>query len=134
MPSKEIEVVAAIIEKGGKFLITKRLEKSHLGHCWEFPGGKLEPGESLEECAIRECQEEIGVQVKPIKKIRELRHTYPEIRVHLHFILCEFVSGDPKPLECSDLRWVSQSELEQFEFPAADIGVIEELKNQKRRF
>ena len=76
--SPAIEVVAAIIQKDGKFLITKRLERSHLGHCWEFPGGKRHLGESLEECAVRECREEIDVHIKPLRKIKEVWHNYPE--------------------------------------------------------
>jgi len=124
-----IEVVAAIIQKQGKFLITKRLERSHLGHCWEFPGGKLHPGESLEDCAVRECREEIDVTIKPLRKVREICHNYPEQSVRLHFFLCEIVAGTPRPLECSDLRWVLPDELRDYEFPEADRTIIEELSN-----
>jgi 8-oxo-dGTP diphosphatase len=124
---KSFEVAAAVISSQGKFLITRRLKTSHLGHCWEFPGGKIEPGESVEACLIRECQEEIGVLVKPLKKLQELKHTYPEMKVHLHFWLCEIVSGLPQPLECADCRWVKPEELKQFEFPEADRKLIEVL-------
>ena len=121
---KPIEVVAAIIQKDDKFLITKRLEKSHLGHCWEFPGGKIEPNETVEECIIRECKEEIDVEIKPIRKIKELTHSYDEVTVHLHFLLCELISGIPKPLECADLKWVNARELSDYEFPEADKNVL----------
>jgi len=125
--SSPIEVVAAIIQKDGKFLITKRLERSHLGHCWEFPGGKLHPGESLEECAIRECREEIDVEIKPLRKIREVWHNYPEKSVHLHFFICDLVSGSPRSVECADFRWALPEELSRFEFPEADREIVEEL-------
>lgn len=126
-PSKPIEVVAAIIQKNDKFLITKRLKKSHLGHCWEFPGGKMEPNETVEECIIRECKEEINVEVKPIRKIKELTHSYPEITVHLHFMLCELISGVPKAIECADLKWASPIELSEYEFPEADKEIVHTL-------
>lgn len=122
-----IEVVAAVIEKDGKFLITKRLERSHLGHCWEFPGGKLHPGESLEDCVVRECREEIDVLIKPLRKIKELWHTYPEITVHLHFFLCELISGEPRTVECADLVWARPNELSNYEFPEADKTILQEL-------
>ncbi len=131
-PSSPLEVVAAIIEKEGKFLITQRLKQSHLGHCWEFPGGKQESGETLEECIIRECQEEIGVEIKPLQKVKEIWHTYKEVSVHLHFFLCELVSGTPQALECADLKWVFSHELKNFEFPEADQKILEKLsKNQE---
>lgn len=124
---KEIEVAAAIIEKDGRFLITKRLERSHLGHCWEFPGGKRKPHESFEDCAVRECREEIDVVIKPLRKVREVHHTYPEVSVHLHFILCELISGTPRALECADWTWVKPEDLPRYEFPAADQEIIQSL-------
>lgn len=124
---KSIEVVAAIIQKDDQFLITKRLKKSHLGHCWEFPGGKIEPNETIEECIIRECKEEIDIEIKPVRKIKELTHSYDEITVHLHFMICELISGVPKAIECADLKWVNAEELSQFEFPEADREIILEL-------
>jgi mutator protein MutT len=124
---ESIAVAAAVIESQGKFLITQRLKTSHLGHLWEFPGGKIEPGESVEACLIRECREEIGVLVKPLKKLEELEHTYPEVNVHLLFWLCEIVSGIPRPLECADCRWVKPEELKHFEFPEADRELIKVL-------
>ncbi len=126
--SQTLHVVAAVIEKDGRFLITKRLKTSHLGHCWEFPGGKIEAGETLEECIVRECQEEIGVDVQPIRKIDEKIHSYPEVTVHLYFLLCKIVSGTPQPIECADCRWVLPQELSSFEFPAGDLEVIQKLQ------
>ena len=127
-PSKTLQVAAAVIEKEGSFLITKRLKRSHLGHCWEFPGGKLERGETLEECVIRECKEELNISVKPLHKIQELVHHYPEVSVHLHFFLCDHLSGEPQAIECADFSWVTPSDLTQYEFPEADRAIINQLQ------
>lgn len=122
-----IQVVACVIERGGEFLITKRLKTSHLGHCWEFPGGKVEPGESLAQCAIRECREEIGVEIKPLKLIQDLRHDYPEKSVHLYFVLSIILSGEPKAIECADWRWVQPRQFSDFEFPEGDKKIIQDF-------
>ncbi len=124
---KTIEAVAAVIESDGKFLITKRLENSPMGHCWEFPGGKIEKGESVEECIVRECLEEIDVTVEPIRRLQDLYYDYPHGHIHLHFVLCRIVSGDPRPVQCRETRWIEPSQFPDFEFPPADVGVIEGL-------
>lgn len=122
-----IHAVAAVIEREGKFLITKRLETSPMGHCWEFPGGKIEPGESIEACAVRECGEEIDVVVEPVRRLREEWYDYPHGRVHLWFVLCRLVSGEPRSVQCREARWIRPEEFSQYEFPPADIGVIKDL-------
>ncbi len=127
MMKSEINAVAAVIERDGKFLITKRLETSPMGHCWEFPGGKIEAGETIEECAVRECREEIDVTVEPIRRLREEWYDYPHGRVHLRFVLCRLVGGEPRPVECREARWIEPSEFADYEFPPADVGVIESL-------
>jgi len=127
---KVLQVVACVIERGGEFLITKRLKTSHLGHCWEFPGGKLELGENLAQCAIRECREEIDVEVKPLRLLQELTHAYPEKSVHLYFVLCALESGAPRAVECADWRWVHPSQLSEFEFPEADRTILKELSER----
>jgi mutator protein MutT len=128
---KEIEAVCAVIERDGKFLITKRMEHSPMGHCWEFPGGKREKGETIEECAVRECQEEIDVTVEPIRKLKDLHYDYPHGLIYLHFVLCRLIKGEPRPVECREARWIDPKEFKDFEFPAADIEVIEELLSGK---
>lgn len=122
-----VRVAAAILQKDGKYLITRRHKHSHLGHLWEFPGGKLEAGESPEQCIIRECQEEIDLQVKPLQIFKEVTHAYPEVTVHLYFILCEIVSGTPRALDCAGIAWASPEELKNYEFPEADFELIVEL-------
>ncbi|MBI2082253.1 MAG: 8-oxo-dGTP diphosphatase MutT [Deltaproteobacteria bacterium] len=122
-----IEAVAAVIKGNDQFLITKRLENSPMGHCWEFPGGKIEPGETIEECIIRECQEEIDVTVTPLKRLQDEWYDYPHGRVHLHFVLCEITDGTPKPIQCREIRWIKPDEFPNYEFPPADVGVIKAL-------
>lgn len=124
---KTIEAVAAVIERDGKFLITKRLETSPMGHCWEFPGGKIEPGETIEACAVRECLEEIDVTVEPVRRLQDPWYDYPHGRIHLHFVLCRIVSGEPRPIECREVKWIAPDQFADFEFPPADVGVIESL-------
>ena len=124
---KTVRVVACVIEKEGRFLITRRPKHSHMGHLWEFPGGKIEKGESLEDCAIRECREEIAVEVTPLELLQEIRHEYPEVLVHLYFMRCELASGEPRPVECVDLAWVRPPDLKGYEFPRADQKILERL-------
>ncbi|MBI2066452.1 MAG: 8-oxo-dGTP diphosphatase MutT [Deltaproteobacteria bacterium] len=124
---KKIEAVAAVIQDKGKFLITLRLETSPMGHCWEFPGGKIEPGESVEQCAIRECREEVGITIDPIRRLKDLWYDYPHGHIHLYFVLCRWVAGLPRPIECREARWISPGEFASYEFPPADQTVIEEL-------
>ena len=131
---KTIEVVAAIIkgegENEGQFLISKRLKESALGHCWEFPGGKVEPGETLEQCAIRECQEEIDVVVAPIRLVKDVTFDYPHGKFLLHFMLCRLVSGEPKPIFCREVKWVRAEDLKDYEFLPADVEVIQEISDK----
>lgn len=124
-----IEVTAAIIRRDGSFLIAQRPEGSHLEGLWEFPGGKRESGESLEACLMRECAEELGVTVRVGPLLKVVEHAYPDRRVKLHFFECEMVGGDPKPIGCSDVRWVAPEEMSSFPFPPADACLIEELES-----
>ncbi len=121
---KIIEAVAAVIQKDGKFLITKRLETSPMGHCWEFPGGKREADETIEACAIRECMEEIGVTIKTVRYLQDQFYDYPHGKIHLHFVLCQIVSGEPQTLQCREVRWIEPHQFIDFEFPPADREVI----------
>ena len=127
--NKQIRVAAAIIKHHGQYLITQRMKQSHLGHLWEFPGGKLEANESAEDCVIRECVEEIGVQVRPLFLLQEVEHQYPEASLKLYFFVCELISGIPSPIECADLKWVNPNELQNFSFPEADLEIIKKLES-----
>ena len=122
-----IQVSAALIFHQGKLLITQRHAKSHLGGLWEFPGGKREPGETFEQCLVREIREELGVEISVGKMFAEISHDYPEKSVCLKFFLCELVAGEPQPLDCAAVKWITKKELPDYEFPAADEQLLEQL-------
>jgi len=123
-----IEVSAALIFRDGKLLITQRHAKSHLGGLWEFPGGKREAGETFEQCLVREIREELGVEISVGELFEEIFHAYPEKSVRLKFFICKLLSGEPQPLDCAAVKWIRQSQLANFEFPAADAQLIEKLQ------
>lgn len=129
--AKPIEVAAAVVIREGRLLITQRYEKAHLGGLWEFPGGKLEPGESWEQCLARELMEELGIEVSVRQEIERLTHHYPEKTVHLRFFICHWLKHEPKTLGCPDFRWVLTSELNNFQFPAADSQLLSKLQRME---
>ena len=122
-----IEVSAALIFRSGQLLITQRHAKAHLGGLWEFPGGKRETGETFEQCLVREIREELGIEISVGELFEEISHDYPEKFVHLKFFICKLISGEPQPLDCAAVKWISKSELSNFEFPAADAQLLEKL-------
>jgi mutator protein MutT len=121
-----IPVLAAVIEREGRFLVTRRLEGSHLSGYWEFPGGKCDPGETHEACLARELREELGVEARIGDELVLTEHTYPDRTVRLHFRRCEIL-GDPKPLLNQEMRWVSREEMRRLPFPDADRELIAHL-------
>jgi len=123
-----VEVAAALIFRKGKLLITQRQVDSHLGGLWEFPGGKREPGESFEQCLVREIREELNVQIAVGGLFEDVTHAYDEKTVRLKFFICRLVGGEPQALGCTALRWVQPPELADFTFPAADARLLEKLR------
>jgi mutator protein MutT len=121
-----IVVAAALIERGGRFLITRRQQGVHLEGLWEFPGGKCDTGESHQACLARELREELDVISSVGEQIFETTHTYPELHVELHFYSCELLS-EPAPQLGQEMRWASREELAELKFPAADAELIERL-------
>jgi len=126
-----IEVSAALIFRDGKLLVTQRYAKAHLGGLWEFPGGKCETGETSEQCLVREIREELGVEISVGALFESVTHAYPEKTVHLKFYVCRLQDGEPQPLGCEAVKWAKQSELDDYEFPAADAQLLEKLKNPR---
>jgi mutator protein MutT len=122
-----VEVSAALVFRGGRLLITQRHAHAHLGGLWEFPGGKREANESFEACLVREIREELGVEIAVGKLFEEIAHDYPEKSVHLKFFVCALTAGEPRPLDCAAVRWISRDELKQFAFPAADAQLLQRL-------
>lgn len=125
-----VRVVAAVIRNRGRILITRRPQNVHLGGLWEFPGGKVEPGESLPEALAREIEEELGIHVNVTRRVASIEHCYPGRSVRLYFFDCEIISGEAKPLQALELRWVLPAELDQFRFPEGDLGMIALLKQE----
>ena len=127
MVVKPVKVAAGLVFKDGKLLIAKRPENSHLGGMWEFPGGKLEFGESYEICLKREIKEELGVKIKVGYEFEEVLHRYSEKTVLIKFFICSLSSGNPKTIQCSEFQWINRRDLTRYNFPAADIKVINQL-------
>lgn len=128
MPERfPIVVTAGVVVRDGKVLVAKRKTGSHLEGLWEFPGGKLEPNESPEECLARELKEELGVGVR-IGKVQEVvYHRYPEKNVLLLFFACELVDGEPQPLDVEEMAWVKPSDLPKLDWVPADLSFVEKL-------
>ena len=128
----KIQVSAAVIFKQGRVYIQQRKTQGLMGGLWEFPGGKMETGETEEECLRREIKEELGINVRIGDKIMTHRHSYTRFRVTLHVFQCQIHSGKLSPIECDDWKWVKPEELVQFPFPAANVKIIKHLnKNTK---
>jgi len=124
-----IEVSAALIFRDGQLLITQRHADAHLGGRWEFPGGKLEAGETFEQCLVREIREELGVTIAVGELFEEISHVYPEKLVHLKFFRCQLLVGEPQPLDCAAVKWIPPAGLDTHEFPAADARLLEKLNS-----
>ena len=122
-----IVVAAAIIRKDGHILLTKRPANVHLANLWEFPGGKVEAGESLEAALRRELREELGIDTHVVDEFYTTTHQYPTKTVELHFFNCTIVNGEPRAIEVAEFRWVKPSELHAFEFPEADRELVDRL-------
>ncbi len=122
-----IEVVAAVIERDGRILITRRPEGSHLAGLWEFPGGKPGPGEGFEDALRREMREELDAVVSVGERIETVEWHYPDRRVRLAFFRCAIL-GEPRPLEGQEMRWVAPADLPAYQFPPADALLIERLR------
>ncbi|MBW2457549.1 MAG: A/G-specific adenine glycosylase [Deltaproteobacteria bacterium] len=124
------DVTAAIIQRGKRLLITKRRAEAMLGGLWEFPGGKLEPGETLEECLLREIAEELDIVVRIERPFVQVQHAYSHFRITLHTFLCRHSRGRPRTIGCDAWKWVRPAELSDYAFPKADRVVIEALQRE----
>ena len=115
------EVVAAAIRKNGRYLLGKRPHGGMLGGLWEFPGGKVEKGETHKEALRREIMEELGIEVEVTESLASVDHVYSHLTVTIHLYSCRQLGGKPKPLYHSELKWVSRARFGEFAFPAANI-------------
>jgi 8-oxo-dGTP diphosphatase len=121
------EVVAAVVERGGRFLITRRQPGVHLEGYWEFPGGKCEPAETHDACLRRELAEELGVAARVGALVLETSHDYADRTIKLYFYRCE-IDGDPSPLLKQEIKWATKAEVGALEFPPADAELIQILR------
>jgi mutator protein MutT len=126
-----VVVTAAIIERDGLFLVTRRQAGVHLEGVWEFPGGKCDAGESLAACLVRELREELAIKATVGVEVLATSHDYVDRRVELHFFRCESPDA-PRPMLGQEMRWVGKDALEQLEFPPADAELIRKLIVESR--
>ena len=123
---RAIVVSAAVIENNDAFLMTRRAETAHLGGLWEFPGGKVEHGESNEDALVRELREELGCDAVLGRALLTTRHTYEDLHVELHFFEVT-LTGTPSPLLGQEMEWVPRSALRALPLPEADAALVEML-------
>jgi 8-oxo-dGTP diphosphatase len=123
-----IEVAAGLIIRDGRLLVTLRPDGGHLAGFWEFPGGKREPSESFEQCLHRELMEELGIEVEVLDLFESITHSYPEKTVHLRFFRCSWQQHEPRALGCAAFRWVTADELADYQFPEADLRLLQKLR------
>ena len=128
-PKKSIRVVAALIRKDGKVLLTQRKPGRHLGLSWEFPGGKVEAGEDDEQALKRELQEELGVTVTVGTRCFETRHTYGAREMHLLVYRCRLIEGEPRALDVHNVEWVEEKKIHEREFLPADMPLVHGLRH-----
>jgi len=126
--SAPVVVAAAVVIRDGRVLLTRRLEGQHLAGMWEFPGGKLEAGESPEEALVRECQEECGIEVEVAEILEVTHHRYPEKEVLLLFYRCELRAGEVRHLQVADHAWVAPRDLDDYPLPPADERVVARIR------
>jgi len=122
-----IHCAVCIIVYRGKVLITQRDSTRHFGGYWEFPGGKQKPGESLEQCALRETKEEVGLNVQIDRLFMSVENPYRDREIDLHFFLCRSEEQNTKPIGSQPCRWVEFDELRQYMFPPANKEVLSNL-------
>ena len=120
---ERIVVTAAVVEQDGSFLLTRRLDGTHLAGHWEFPGGKLHAGESLGECLAREIREELDAEVEVGAEILATVHDYPDRSVELRFFRC-VLKSDPTPTMGQEMRWVALADLPSIQLPPADDELV----------
>ena len=127
---KITEVVAALIWQGDKFLICRRPAHKARGLLWEFVGGKVEPGETMEAALIRECREELAVELTVGALFMQVVHTYPDITVELSLFHASICSGEPQKLEHVDIQWITPAQIPDYDFCPADTEILERIMKE----
>ncbi len=124
------EVVAALIWDNDKFMICQRPAHKARGLLWEFVGGKVEPGETMEQALIRECQEELAITLSVGTVFMDVLHEYSDMTVHLTLFHSTIAEGTPQMLEHNDIRWITVGEINDYEFCPADEEILRRLINE----
>ena len=124
-----VQVVAALIWRGNRFMICQRPAHKARGLLWEFVGGKVEPGETKQEALARECREELNAQVTAGEVFMQLVHQYPDITVELTLFHAT-IEGEPQMLEHNDIRWIAVEEIDEYDFCPADTEILAALKER----
>lgn len=124
---KITEVVAALIRDKEKFMICQRPAHKARGLLWEFVGGKVEQGETKEQALIRECREELNVLISVGDIFMDVIHEYPDLTVHLTLFHAVIAEGVPQKLEHNDIRWITPSEIPNYDFCPADVEILKKI-------
>ena len=127
-----VQVVAALIWDGERFLACQRPAHKARGLLWEFVGGKVEPGETHTQALIRECREELAITVEVGQLFMSLTHEYPDLTVSLYLYHARVASGTPQMLEHNDMRWITVDQIDELEFCPADADILNKLKEEYR--
>lgn len=124
--TRPIRVVCALIERDGRVLLARRPEHKHLGGKWEFPGGKIEPGESPATALVRECAEELACEIEVGAELPAITHAYPDRTIILLPFVCRLAAGsaEPRAAEHSALAWVEAERMADYDLPAADAPIV----------
>ncbi len=128
LPHKQIGV-AVIWNDRGEVLIDRRPEKGLLGGLWEFPGGKMEENETIQDCIQREIKEELGIAIEVKEHLITINHAYTHFRVTLNVYNCQHLEGEPQPIGCEEMRWVKPEQLSEFPFPKANTKIINAINH-----
>jgi len=126
------DVTAAVIRRAGRLLIARRPPDGLLGGLWEFPGGKREPGESLQACLKREIREELRLKIEVGDLVATVKHAYTHFRITLYAFECRVTSGRPRAVGVADFQWVLPGELERYAFASTDRKIIQVITPQPR--
>jgi len=121
---------AVITNRKGEVLIAQRREKDMLGGLWEFPGGKQETGETIQQCIVRELKEELGIKIETGDFLMTVKHAYSHFTMEMHTYFARIKSGRPRPLHCQDYQWLEVSALRRVPYSKADLYIIEELERK----
>lgn len=122
--------VAVITNKEGGILIDRRKAEGEMGGLWEFPGGKIEANETVEACIKREIKEELGIEINVGDRLTTITHTYKTFKVTLYVHDCQHLSGEPQPLESTEIHWVEPANMDQYQFPQANLKIINLLQQR----